>query len=109
MHGLAVYLMGLALFLSSTITVASTPPGQVFSRGMYRLSRHPGYLSLSLIFTGVGVASASWIFLLLTAVLVLLLRSQAINEERGCLALYGNEYQEYLDRTPRWLGIPRTS
>ena len=105
--GLAVYLAGLALFLSSTISVATTPPGQIFRGGMYRLSRHPGYLSISLTFIGVGIASASWVFLLFTAVLILLLRSQATIEERGCLALYGNEYQEYLDRTPRWLGIPR--
>jgi protein-S-isoprenylcysteine O-methyltransferase Ste14 len=105
--GLAVYLAGLVLFLTSTITVASTPPSQVFRGGMYRWSRHPGYLSICLTFTGVGIASASWVFLLLTAVLSLLLRSQAIMEERGCLAVYGNEYQEYMDRTPRWLGIPR--
>ena len=105
--GLTVYLTGLLLFLSSTITVAATPQGQVFTRGMYRWSRHPGYLSISLTFIGVGIASASWVFLLLAAVLSLLLRSQAILEERGCLVLYGNAYQEYLDRTPQWLGIPR--
>ena len=28
-------------------------------------------------------------------------------EERHCLKVYGNAYREYMDRTPRWIGIPK--
>jgi protein-S-isoprenylcysteine O-methyltransferase Ste14 len=28
-------------------------------------------------------------------------------EERTCLNKFGNAYREYMDRTPRWLGIPK--
>jgi len=56
----------------------------------------------------VSVASASWIFLLLSVVIIVLQTSQAIAEERGCLETYGDEYQEYLNRTPRWIGIPKS-
>ena len=56
---------------------------------------------------GASIASGSWILLLLSVVAVVLQRAQAVAEERGCLATYGDEYQEYLDRTPRWIGMPK--
>jgi len=31
----------------------------------------------------------------------------AIPEERFCLKQYGKAYEEYMNRTPRWLGIPK--
>ena len=31
----------------------------------------------------------------------------AVREERYCLEQYGDEYRVYLDRTPRWIGIPK--
>ena len=34
--------------------------------------------------------------------------SEAFAEERGCLETYGEEYREYLDKTPRWIGIPKS-
>jgi len=34
--------------------------------------------------------------------------SQVVAEERGCLETYGDEYKEYMNRTPRWIGIPKS-
>ncbi|GAG99373.1 unnamed protein product, partial [marine sediment metagenome] len=31
-----------------------------------------------------------------------------ISEERECLAKYGNQYREYLDKIPRWIGKPKS-
>jgi len=28
-------------------------------------------------------------------------------EERFCLKQYGDTYREYMNKTPRWLGIPK--
>jgi len=30
-------------------------------------------------------------------------------EEQGCLDHYGDSYREYMKRTRRWIGMPRTS
>ena len=27
-------------------------------------------------------------------------------EEQYCLTSYGKDYQDYVDRTPRWIGLP---
>jgi protein-S-isoprenylcysteine O-methyltransferase Ste14 len=106
--GLTTYLVGLVIFLTAIVNIATTPLGQPFTNGMYRYSRHPLYFSGSITFVGVGVASASWVFLFLSVVIIILQTSQVIAEERDCLETYGNKYQEYLNRTPRWIGIPKS-
>jgi len=106
--GLTTYLVGLVIFLTAIVNIATTPLGQPFTKGMYRYSRHPMYFSVSITFVGVSVASASWIFLLPSVVSIVLQTYLAIAEARGCLETYGYEYQEYLNRTPRWIGMPKS-
>jgi len=105
--GLVVYLIGLAMFMTAIVNIATTPPGQPFRKGMYRYSRHPMMLSSFITWVGISVASASWLFLLLSLVVLALQVYEAIAEERGCVALYGEEYRRYLSLTPRWIGIPK--
>jgi protein-S-isoprenylcysteine O-methyltransferase Ste14 len=106
--GLAIYGVGLAIFVITIANVATTPLGQLFTGGMYRYSRHPLYVSGFIIWVGVSVASASWLFLLLSVVWMGVMAFQAVAEERGCLEVYGDEYRQYLNRTPRWIGIPKS-
>ena len=105
--GLAIYLIGLVMFLASVARVAITPQGQLFTQGIYRYSRHPLYLSMLLTFAGVGMACASWVYLILTMVLIFLQACQVEKEEQGCLRTFGDEYQEYMRRTHKWIGIPK--
>jgi len=57
---------------------------------------------------GVGIASASWVFLVFTMVTAILWGILVFPEERGCLEQYGDAYREYMNRTPRWIGIPKS-
>jgi protein-S-isoprenylcysteine O-methyltransferase Ste14 len=106
--GLMIYLLGFVIFIITIFNIASTPKGKLFSGAAYRFSRHPGYLSMIIIHFGVGIASASWIFLLLSAIIMVLLNSSVIYEEQVCLEEFGEEYQVYMNRIPRWLGIPKS-
>ncbi len=105
--GLIIYILGSGVFLVAILNAARTPLGQVFNQGMYRYSRHPLYLSFILILGGVSVGAASWLFLLLSAVYIILMIWQVDYEEKSCLNAFGNEYQEYMEKTPRWIGIPK--
>lgn len=107
--GLSIYLVGLVMFITAIVNVASTPKGQLFTQGIYRYSRHPLYFSSVITFVGVSIASISWIFFLFSIGYWFLLVYQVEPEERGCLETYGSEYQEYMNRTPKWLGIPKLS
>lgn len=106
--GLALYLAGWALLLAAMLAAVRTPADQLFTTGIYRYSRHPMYLAAMLLPLGVGLACASWLFLLGVMAVSVLLRRQALIEERGCLAAYGDPYAAYLRRTPRWLGLPKS-
>jgi protein-S-isoprenylcysteine O-methyltransferase Ste14 len=106
--GLAIYLLGLAMLVTSIVNAATTPLGHPFVGGMYRFSRHPMLVSHLIALVGVSVASASWLLLLLSLVAMGLQGFQAPAEERGCLELYGDEYRQYLNLTPRWIGMPKS-
>ncbi len=94
--GIIWFSIGLPIYLLEPVT-----------KGLYRYSRHPMYVTLQLIFIGTGIASASWLFLLLSIILIITHFYNAIPEERECLEVYGNAYREYMNRTPRWVGIPK--
>jgi len=105
--GLVVFVAGLVISIIVAINFATTPMDEPIAKGIYRYSRHPGYVGMFLIYLGVGIASASWVFLLVSVVLLILISFAAIDEERYCLEKYGEAYREYMNRTPRWLGIPK--
>ena len=106
--GLPIYLLGLILQTIAWVNVATSPVDKPVTKGLYRYSRHPMYVTLPLIFIGTGIASASWLFLLLSIILIITHFYNAIPEERECLEVYGNAYREYMDRTSRWVGIPKS-
>jgi protein-S-isoprenylcysteine O-methyltransferase Ste14 len=106
--GLVVFVAGLVISIIVAINFATTPMDEPIAKGIYRYSRHPGYIGMFLIYLGVGIASASWVFLLVSVVLLILISFAAIDEERYCLGKYGEAYREYMNRTPRWIRIPKT-
>ena len=106
--GLPIYLLGLILQTIAWVNVATSPVDKPVTKGLYRYSRHPMYVTLPSIFIGTGIASASWLFLLLSIILIITHFYNAIPEERECLEAYGNAYREYMNRTSRWVGIPKS-
>ena len=106
--GLFIYLLGLIILTITVVNVASTPLGKPFTKGVYRYSRNPGYISQVIVFVGIGIASASWFYLLLSAILIVLTYFLVAIEERMTLDKLGNAYREYMSRTPRWIGRPKS-
>ena len=105
--GLPIYLFGLVMFITAIVNIATTPLGEPFTNGVYRYSRHPMYFSGFFTFIGIGIATASCIFLLLSVVGIILETFIVIPEERFCLEKYGAAYRVYMNRTPRWIGGPK--
>jgi len=101
--GLFIYLIGMVFGFIAIINFGTAPFDRPVTYGVYRVSRHPMYFSMFLIFIGIGVASASWVFLLLTVIWLLLSDRMVISEERWCIKTYGDAYREYMKRTPRWI------
>jgi len=106
--GLSIYLLGMILITMATLDFSNTLLGEPVTKGIYRISRHPMNFGFFLVLIGIGIASASWILLLCAAVFIILQgKILEKSEERMCLEKYGNTYREYMNRTPRWIGIPK--
>jgi protein-S-isoprenylcysteine O-methyltransferase Ste14 len=106
--GLVIYVLALVMTVMVSINFATTPADKPVTRGVYRISRNPIYLSAALMYLGIGIACASWV-LLLCAVLWIVFFNLAIPaEERSLLEKYGNAYRNYMKKTPRWIGIPKS-
>ena len=97
------YIMGLGI-----INFVTASPFEPVTKGVYHLSRNPVYFSEFLLDISIGIACASWIFLLSGTIFIILTNMVVVSEERFCLKKYGDSYREYLDRTPRWIGIPKS-
>jgi len=107
--GLAVYLMGFVFFILAVLVFIATPIDKPNTTGIYSISRHPIYLSYFFLFIGIGIASASWLYILLALISLAPMRNALmIPEERMCCENFGNAYREYMNRTPRWIGIPKS-
>ena len=105
--GLGGFLSGLIILAIATLNFATAPHDKPITGGLYHFSRHPMYLSMLLIYTGTSLASASWLFFLFTIATAALIRPEMTLEERYCLEKYGNAYREYMNKTPRWIGVPK--
>ena len=106
--GLVVYLFGFIISTAALFSIAVTKTGEPFTTGMYRYSRHPIALGTLLPMIGASIASASWLLLLLSVILIVVSHFLAITEESVTAKKFGDAYKEYVNKTPRWIGIPRS-
>jgi protein-S-isoprenylcysteine O-methyltransferase Ste14 len=107
--GLAVYVLGLIISAAAMFSIGATKPDEPFTTGMYRYSRHPIALGTVLPMIGAGIASASWLFLLLSVILMIISHFLAIKEEGDTTKKFGEAYKQYMARTPMWIGIPKSN
>jgi len=102
--GLLVFSFGVFFTVVAVLNFAASPRDNVITKGLYGISRNPMYVGLLMMHIGLGIACASWLYLLLTVVLLILLNANLAGEERYCLHRYGDNYRDYMKRTPRWIG-----
>jgi protein-S-isoprenylcysteine O-methyltransferase Ste14 len=110
--GVMLMVAGVVLRLISILTlgkhftpdIALTENHQLIRRGIYRFVRHPSYTGEILAFGGTALVFNH----LLSSLVVFLFPFlgflyRAILEERKLLELFGEEYQEYMSQTRRFI------
>lgn len=105
--GFSVFLIGVLVLSWSTYDFMTTPLDKIIQKGIYKYSRHPMYLATFLICLAVGIATLSSLFILLSLLIMICFHYEAILEEKCCLEQFGKLYKSYLEKVPRWIGIPR--
>jgi protein-S-isoprenylcysteine O-methyltransferase Ste14 len=105
--GITAYIVGIIIVVSVCISWIKTTKGNPVTKGMYKYSRNPMYLSFFFCYIGIGIVTASWVFLMLTFVYILITILFVDYEEEFCLDKYGDDYKDYMKNTPRWLGFSK--
>lgn len=113
---LVVFLMGMALLVGSWsiwlfyrngTTVHAHKPhetGRLITSGPYKHSRNPMYLALSMVLIALAIYLTDLLSLMLMpGFFAYITRFQIIPEERLLAEKFGEEFEEYADKTPRWL------
>jgi protein-S-isoprenylcysteine O-methyltransferase Ste14 len=103
--GLLLYVAGILIEILALRTFAVTPVDKPVTTGIYSVSRNPMYIGEFLKSTGTGLACVSWMYTVLAITEIVLWHRVVLHEERECLEKYGEAYQEYMNRIPRWIGI----
>jgi protein-S-isoprenylcysteine O-methyltransferase Ste14 len=106
--GLPIFILSVVMYIVTIINIANTSVDKPVTRGVYRIMRHPIYFSGFLMYIGIGIACASWIVLLCALLWIAFFYIVVPTEERFLIAQYGDSYREYMNRTPRWIGIPKS-
>ena len=78
--------------------------GTLLTKGPYRLSRNPQYVSVMLIYLGIVLVTNSFMGLIIGAVLALWFVLAPLAEEPWLERQFGEQYQEYLKNVPRFIG-----
>ena len=104
--GLIICLFGMIFTSVAILNFVTSPKEKVITKGLYRFTRNPTYIGMILMQIGLGMASSSWLYLLLTVAMMILLNANLSAEERYCLYRFGDDYRKYKNNTPRWIGIP---
>ncbi|WP_343520654.1 isoprenylcysteine carboxylmethyltransferase family protein [Sphingomonas sp.] len=105
-------LLGIAAIAAAVLRFrrAGTPappwqPATAFvAQGIYRFTRNPMYLGMTLIYCAIGVAAnAPVVFWMLVPLAVTIHYGVVVREERYMAARFGEPYIDYANRVPRWL------
>lgn len=84
--GLPLCFFGFIVNLIAGINIATTPlDKEPITSGVYYFTRHPAYVGGFLLFLGIGIASASWVVILLALAWMIIWCIVVPTEERSLL------------------------
>jgi protein-S-isoprenylcysteine O-methyltransferase Ste14 len=107
--GLVFYIVGITMGYLAIYGFATTPIDKPVSKVIFRYSRNPMYLGGFILFIGISLVSISWIYFLIALIWMILTHVMEIPiEESECTKKYGTDYIEYMKKTPKWIGIPKS-
>ena len=105
--GIGLAIQGARSFRRASTTVNPLKPettSNLVTSGIYRFTRNPMYLGMSILLTGWAVFLGNLVALLGVPVFMLYIgRFQIAPEERVLAKLFGKEFSDYQQQVRRWL------
>jgi protein-S-isoprenylcysteine O-methyltransferase Ste14 len=96
------FIPGLLLFIASMVILGlgtyayqTTPEDQLITKGIYKLSRNPGYFGTFCAYLGMALMGRAWLLLLLALAHFVMYQITVRYEERMCQELYPEAFPRY--------------
>ena len=91
-------------FIARTTIFPNRPVSSLITRGIFRISRNPLYLSLLCLYCGAALFWSVWWALIFAPLLVAVMNGYVIaREETYLVTAFGAKYRGYCSRVRRWL------
>ncbi len=100
--GFGLFVVGEVGLITAIFNFTRTPINEPVAKGLYRISRNPQDVSITIIFTGICLMVGSWIALIILIIGKILSHFRTIAEEQACIKQYGEKYLEYMKKIPRY-------
>jgi len=103
--GITTLILAATLFRKNKNPVNPSGSTQlIICSGIYKYTRNPMYLSLTLIFIGISIITNSWFsFVLLLPLLLICQKGIIEREEKYLTRKFGDEYLKYKAKVRRWI------
>ena len=89
---------------AKTTFLFSKPSSALITNGLYRFSRNPGYVSLTLLYVAIGfLVNSLWVLLMVVPAVTVVHFGIIKREERYLDSKFGDEYREYKTAVRRWV------
>lgn len=99
-----VFFAMLAFWRAKTSPDVRKATTAIVTDGIYRLSRNPMYVSLTIIYMGIACwINSLWIVIFIVPVLVVVEQGVIKREEKYLELKYGDEYLRYKSEVRRWI------
>ncbi len=113
--GVALITFGLIFFALAFVSFGDSwrvgfdlkTPGALVTTGLFAVSRNPIYVFMDFWFLGILLINRTLIFLIFAALAFAAIHWQILQEENFLLNLYGQPYQDYRNRTGRYVSLRR--
>ncbi len=103
--GLIVYIIAFIIETITIIDFIKTPLDKPVTKGAYHFSRNPMALGEATGYIGIAIACLSWVYFLIAALYLFFINYILKIEEKITFDRYGKDYEIYLKKTPKWIGL----
>ena len=101
--GIPVDLAGMVASVYSMWIFSKADLSKPVIKGIYKITRHPMQVMGVIMWIGIGIAAGNWILIACALLLGIVSYPSLKAQERFCIDKYGEEYIEYMNKTPRYL------
>ncbi|WP_346940174.1 isoprenylcysteine carboxylmethyltransferase family protein [uncultured Clostridium sp.] len=109
--GVVITLIGVLLFILAMVFMKTSwragidklTKTSLVTSGLYRFSRNPAFVGMDLMFIGTAITHLNLMTVIVAILVVVGIHLQILQEENHMEEVFKKEYNEYINKTPRYL------